>query len=421
MKISGLNLVFLLVVIFAPLSARPFEAPQELISVSIFTDSIIPSDGKCSLREAVTAANTDSRSGDPQGECDAGDGDDIIHLPWGIYTLTGGDLGISTNIYIFGTANGMYNTTIYMQAADRVFHVTDGSALHLEQLTVKNGDIPTGSGGGGGVFVENGSLELDYTVFEDNYANGIAAGDVGGAIKIGATGSLQADDCLFKDNGAHYGGAVYHNGTTSFVNRCLFLGNSALWGGAIRNVGGSLTVENSTFSQNEAASMGGAFSNDANAVVRFCTLVGNSAAFYAAFHDTASASYQIQATILADSTVGPTTSSEYRHCSDAGIYLNTSYNLLDDESCEFGATGNLYNTNPRLLPLGDYGGVTWTHALRYNSPAIDSYVGAGCTPKDQRKENRPKDGDDDMVADCDRGAFETEAHYDVIFLPLILK
>ncbi|MFC1879782.1 choice-of-anchor Q domain-containing protein, partial [Chloroflexota bacterium] len=362
-------------------------------------------------------------------ECDAGDGDDIIHLPWGVYTLTSGvtgedqaasgDLDILTNIYIFGSANGMYNTTILMQATDRVFHVLNGSKLHLEQLGVQGGDVNTG--GGGGVFVENGSLELDYTVFKQNYATGIDAGDVGGALNIGLNSSLLADDCLFTDNGAHDGGAIYHNGTTSTINRCLFQDNSALWGGAIRNAGGTITVENSTFSQNEAASLGGAFSNDASAVLRFCTLVGNTAAFYAALHDTASGTYQIQASILADNNVPLSTSAEYRQCSDAGAYVSTSYNLLDDDSCDFGATGNLYNTDPRLLPLGDYGGVTWTHALRFDSPAIDSYIGAGCTPKDQRGENRPKDGDDDLIADCDRGAFETEAHYSANYLPLILR
>ena len=38
-------------------------------------------DGQCSLRQTITAANTDTASGAMPGECMAGSGADVINLP----------------------------------------------------------------------------------------------------------------------------------------------------------------------------------------------------------------------------------------------------------------------------------------------------------------------------------------------------
>ena len=56
------------------------------ITVNTATD-VVANDGQCSLREAITAANTDTASGATGGECAAGSGDDTITLPLGTYTL----------------------------------------------------------------------------------------------------------------------------------------------------------------------------------------------------------------------------------------------------------------------------------------------------------------------------------------------
>ena len=52
------------------------------------TEMAIANDGKCSLAEAIIAANTDTASGDKSGECPAGHGADIIVLSPVTYTLT---------------------------------------------------------------------------------------------------------------------------------------------------------------------------------------------------------------------------------------------------------------------------------------------------------------------------------------------
>ena len=49
------------------------------------------------------------------------------------------------------------------------------------------------------------------------------------------------------------------------------------------------------------------------------------------------------------------------------------YNLIsDNSSLTVGGAGNLFNTNPLLSPLANNGGVTQTHALQANSPALDT-------------------------------------------------
>ena len=77
-------------------------------------------------------------------------------------------------------------------------------------------------------------------------------------------------------------------------------------------------------------------------------------------------------------------------------------------------TVNHFGVDPRLGPLQDNGGPTWTHALLPDSPAIDAgdpsaIAGVGDLPEfDQRSEpySRVCDGDGDGTARIDIGAFE---------------
>ena len=78
------------------------------------------------------------------------------------------------------------------------------------------------------------------------------------------------------------------------------------------------------------------------------------------------------------------------------------HNLDSENSCQFNGTGDLINTNPRLGPLQDNGGPTFTHALLQDSPAVDAGDNNGAPATDQRGVSRPQGSTVDI------GAYELE-------------
>lgn len=83
-----------------------------------------------------------------------------------------------------------------------------------------------------------------------------------------------------------------------------------------------------------------------------------------------------------------------------GPLVDGGYNLSSDSSCNFAHVGSLNNTDPKLGPLGDYGGPTPTYPLLAGSPAIDGGNSASAPATDQRGISRPQGPGADI------GAFE---------------
>jgi CSLREA domain-containing protein len=80
---------------------------------------------------------------------------------------------------------------------------------------------------------------------------------------------------------------------------------------------------------------------------------------------------------------------------------SAGYNLENGNTCDFSATGDLVNTDPKLGNLMDNGGPTETMALLTGSPAIDAATPKCAPPKtDQRGVSRPQG------PRCDIGAYE---------------
>jgi CSLREA domain-containing protein len=112
---TRLNLILVIILITsigAALWQTQTGSAASVIEVNTSED-VSKNDGQCSLREAVTSANKDSKSGGKPGECSAGSGPDTILLPAGIYTLSKsdngqedssstGDLDIRGDLYIIG-------------------------------------------------------------------------------------------------------------------------------------------------------------------------------------------------------------------------------------------------------------------------------------------------------------------------------
>jgi hypothetical protein len=250
-------------------------------------------------------------------------------------------------------------------------HIGDGGAIYNSgRLTVINGSFSDNNAGAFGGGIDNdGTLTVTNSRFSENSVDG----DGGG---IENTGTLTVINTIFSDNSVGgFGGAIGNNGT--------------------------LTVTNSTFSHNSGGSSG-AIGNDGTLTVTNSTLSGNDGA---GIDNSGSASFK--STILAGNTIGYP--SGPANCS--GTITDAGYDISDDATCGFNATGSRNSTNPLLDPAGlqNNGGPTKTIALDSESPAIDAIPIANCTDQvsnriitDQRGALRPDVGE----VYCDIGAYE---------------
>jgi CSLREA domain-containing protein len=404
------------------------------IVVNMAGDTVNANDGLCSLREAITAANSNTASGPGAGECAAGSGVDTISFA-GNYTITLSpgerQLPVVTSPVIIN-GRGATNTIIQGHtspnaATMRVFFVDFGGNLTLNRVTVRHGrctnsfpdfclEQPASGGGiynrgtlavtnsvvtanltssmGGGIY-STGTLTVTNSTISGNSANG-SSSNLGGGIYN--SGTLTVRNSTFSGNTTPgLGGGISSTGTLT-ITRSTFSGNSALHGGgySLTSTSTIAKVSNSTFSGNSADSAGGGI-YDANqniSNVTNSTFSGNSAVSSGGgiYKAIGTGTITLKNTIVANSTAG-------ENC--AGIFTNGGNNLDSGASCGWGSNnGSLSNTNPKLGPLANNGGRTKTRALLPGSPAIDAGADAGCPATDQRGRPRPQG------AHCDIGAYE---------------
>src|SRR4051794_25406319 len=144
-----------------------FAAPAALaatINVSTTSDDLI-SNGNCTLREAIQAANDDSAV----DNCTAGSGADIVNVPAGSYALSVSGAGNDNNNtgdldFTGGTLDivGASARTTAIDAAglgDRVLDLPNAGTLTLSHLKLTGGLV---NANGGGIRSE-GSAALNLT------------------------------------------------------------------------------------------------------------------------------------------------------------------------------------------------------------------------------------------------------------------
>jgi LPXTG-site transpeptidase (sortase) family protein len=274
--------------------AAPLSAGS--ITVTTTIDEYNTNLSACSLREAITAANTDTAF----GGCPAGSGLDTIILPAGIYQLTipntsninednnaSGDLDITSSMVITG-AN---QATTFIQAGsnisdgiDKVFAInpicTSAVSVTIQNVTIRYGrnTQPFGATdysftGGGLDYCSNvsGDLNLDHVTVSDN--NNVYG--PGGGLNVDTytwTGTIRITNSSFTNNHTlstarqvnggginimNYSPAVIITDST-FTNNSTPDGGSSN-GGAVSfspGHGGSLSVSGSTFTSNSTGNSG---------------------------------------------------------------------------------------------------------------------------------------------------------------------
>jgi CSLREA domain-containing protein len=237
MRLPRMLAALLFTLVLAAFPAAPAQAAA--IGVTTTADEL-NSDGDCSLREAIRAANLNAAV----DACPAGDGADTIALPAGTYTLAliGSDepglsaLTITDSLTITGALST--TTVIDGGALGRVIDVRSGNVT-ISGLTVRNairGGIVNGNAG---------VLTLTRSMIADNEGSGLYN-----------SGRAEISDSTFTHNqgGSSIeanGGGIFNAGTMLLKNSAV-ISNTAGRGGGIMN-SRILTISHSLISDNLAA------------------------------------------------------------------------------------------------------------------------------------------------------------------------
>ena len=121
------------------------------------------------------------------------------------------------NKYVSIACNADRGACVWQGATGKlvVYIKNNGGTSTLSQIVVKDGDAP--SGNGGGLYLLNSNVVLILVAFIDN-----AASARGGAIYVNLTGSssVTLEGCSFAGNTAIYGPDVYNDRKTVVIGGC---------------------------------------------------------------------------------------------------------------------------------------------------------------------------------------------------------
>ena len=270
--------------------------------------------------------------------------------------------------------------------------IESGGVLTVNSSTI-SGNFSGGGGGGGGIdhydYGHTSTVTVNSSTISGNTEN-----YGGGGIGI-TTDTLTVNSSTISGNAGSSGGIYAKTKVPVIVNSSTISGNSASQvGGGIS--GAPITVNSSTISGNSSSSNGGGLYAITNSLGNHITVVsstisGNSSGghgggiFDGGGFWNASPTAQVTATILANNTASGSASG----C-DGTIHTDGGYNISDDSTCGFTATGSVNSSttlDASLGALADNGGPTKTILPSAPSPvigAIPSGTAGLCPTTDQR-------------------------------------
>lgn len=382
--------------------------------------------GTVSLRQAIASANGSAGN---TIQFDAS-------LVGSTITLAGTQIPVTMPMYIKGP--GRDHLTISGNNASRIFLIESCSGtghLKLSGVTLTSG---ASADYGGAVYATGCGLELLQSRIRASHSQ-----KGGGAISSNSAYGLSLDNATISGNSAPSGGAIYAHGNVS-VNGSSILGNTAAYrgggiympsgylnvlgstisgnsltgtpglgnyrGGGIFLAGAKALVQDSTIAYNYASDAGGgvylsgAYSAN-HATFKLSTIVGNSSCCYDPGNGIAAAGGQpvIYSSIVAN------------NFNRGGLYdlggsftVNSSL-VRNPGSASITGSGSLFGVDPKLGPLKDNGGPTWTMLPAANSQVIDAGPTCFDIYTEQRGARRCVNGHLDM------GSVERQNPEDFIF------
>jgi CSLREA domain-containing protein len=210
-------------------------------TITVTTDADTTGGPDCTLRDAITAADSDAAA----GGCPAGNGLDTIELPAGatIFLTANSGLQISSAIIINGNGATVARPDKAGTPSFRIFTIS-GAGTTLNDLTLSNGESPNNQHGG---CVSNSSTSLSMN---NCIVSGCTADNRGGGVHNSGV-SFTFNGGAIIDNSAQSGGGIWSSGLTT-VRESTIAGNSSTFdaGGLVSAVSGHLTVIDCTISGN---------------------------------------------------------------------------------------------------------------------------------------------------------------------------
>jgi hypothetical protein len=352
---------------------------------------------QCSIRAALVAAKNNDANGPTF---------DTINVPAGTYTLTQGQLDVTSSLGIVGhSAN---DTTIRSGGAFRVVKIEPEWTVVLQHLTIAKGAPPATDGLGGNIQVNAGSrLFLDHS----EVTGGTALR--GGGISI-SSGRAFVSKSLIDGNVATAAPGV----TSGDGGGILSLGP----GQGVTN-GNTLEITDSTITANTAPTGGGiAVRGNANnasnpTTVLRSTIAGNTstASLGGGIVMVDAENFTVTGSIVANNmgvapSAGPPPPPGPSNCAGAAAPASGGANVESLADCKLGASGDLQHTDPLLSTTLTPGTDTPVLQIPPSSPAVDRIPNGStaCTSTiadpiaDQRDFARPQG------AGCDSGAYEAD-------------
>jgi hypothetical protein len=321
------------------------------------------------------------------------------YLGGGVANSVGGTVTIANS-----TISG--NTATANQGGGGVFN--NGNVGNLSgTLIVRDSVISGNRAKFGGGLRNDGIASISNSTISGNLASGAAAGSGGGIANV-FRGSLTLANSTISGNSASSSGAGIDNyqGVLTLTNSTISGNSAGFVGGGALNSFGRLFFNSSTVSGNTAASKGGGVygsgqvgSIRADTVFTRSLISGNVAPAGAEVHQASG---------------GVVTANYFNLFGHSGL---TTAQALGGAGQFLSGPSDITATSDATLPtalsailsstLALNGGLTQTHALILNGPAMDTVTGS-CPPpaRDQRGVPRAQDGNQNDAAFCDIGAFE---------------
>jgi hypothetical protein len=354
-------------------------------------------------------------------------------------SLAGGGAAYFTGTFILNRATFTGNSAISPQAL--------GGALISGTAGLLTGDtftsnVANGSGGvgAGGAIYDSAGISLTGSTLVKNSATTTGGGlfTIASDSIVGST--ISNNTVTAAATSPSGGGGIYANGSITLLNSTI-ANNSVTLTGAGQGGGGGifnrngLAMEDSTISGNKVlgvanSSGGGGIFSDAPAVVADSTIAGNTSAIdgggiQIAANDSTTFTnvtiYENKATgiggnidnlfamTLTNSIVAGGTAATGADIDNAGTLTSGDYNIIQSPVIGNQLTGSTSNdqaVDPKLLPLANNGGPTFTNADQLHGPGTahipfsGTMCGSAAVTVDQRGYARGFGGQ------CDVGAYE---------------